>query len=78
MGKEAFSKGKELLRGKLKKTLKKEVIKIDMEHDVIWIKNMDMRKVDIKRLDALKMWNWWRMEHITNSEVLKGAGKIYL
>src|SRR6218665_433013 len=80
MGKDAFYKRKELLRGKLNKNLKKRIVYqvYDMECGVVRIGNMDyMRKEDIKRLEAFKMWIWRRMEriswmeHRTNEEILK-------
>src|SRR6218665_3545927 len=78
MGKDAFYKRKELLRGKLNKNPKKRIIKSMMWSVVLygsetWI----MRKEDIKRLEAFEMWIWRRlekiswMEHRTNEEILK-------
>ena len=45
MGKEAFAKRKELLRGVLSRTLKKKNGKnVDLERDVVWSGNMDNEK----------------------------------
>jgi len=77
MGKEAFTKRKELLRGGLNRHLKKRMVKT-----LIWsvtlygAETWTMRKEDIRRLEAFEMWIWRRMEkiswtkHVTNEEVL--------
>src|SRR6218665_2363074 len=82
MGKEAFLKRKELLRGGLKRSLKKRMIKT-----LIWsvtlycAETWTMRQVDIARLEAFEMWIWRRMEriswteHISNKEVLTLVGE---
>src|SRR6218665_1256167 len=82
MGKEAFIKRKELLRGGLKRSLKKRMIKT-----LIWsvtlycAETWTMRQVDIARLEAFEMWIWRRMEriswteHISNEEVLTLVGE---
>src|SRR6218665_1475730 len=82
MGKEAFLKRKELLRGGLKRSLKKRMIKT-----LIWsvtlycAESWTMRQVDIARLEAFEMWIWRRMEriswteHISNEEVLTLVGE---
>src|SRR6218665_3700112 len=81
MGKEAFLKRKELLRGGLKRSLKKRMIKT-----LIWsvtlycAETWTMRQVDIARLEAFEMWIWRRMEriswteHISKEEVLTLVG----
>src|SRR6218665_3470149 len=78
MGKDAFYKRKELLRGKLNKNLKKRIIK-----SVIWSvvlygsETWTLRKEDIKRSEAFEMWIWHRMEriswmeHRSNEEILQ-------
>src|SRR6218665_1564 len=51
----------------------------DMECGAVWRRNM--KKEDIKRLEALEMWTWRRMEkvswteHKTNEEILKTIGE---
>ncbi len=78
MGKDAFYKRKELLRGKLNKNLKKRIIKSMIWSVVLYgSETWTMRKEDIKRLEAFEMWIWRRMEriswmeHRTNEEILK-------
>ena len=76
MGKEAFTKRKELLKGGLKRDIKKRIVKT-----VTWstygAETWTMRKEDVKRIKALEMWIWRRMERISwtehrkNEEVLK-------
>jgi hypothetical protein len=78
MGKEAFMKRKELLRGGLSKNLKKRLIKT-----LIWSVTLygsetwTLRKEDTRRLEAFEMWLWRRMEriswteHVSNEEVLQ-------
>src|SRR6218665_1579803 len=78
MGKDAFYKRKELLRGKLNKNLKKRIIKSMIWSVVLYgSETWTMRKEDIKRLEVFEMWIWHRMEriswmeHRTNEEILK-------
>src|SRR6218665_292874 len=78
MGKEAFYRRKELLRGGLKRCLKKIMVKT-----LIWsvplycAETWTLRKEDITRLEAFEMWIRHRMakisrkEHKSNEEVLK-------
>ena len=82
MGKEAFTKRRELLRGGMNRNLKKRLIKT-----LIWSVTLyasetwTMRKEDVKRLEAFEMWLWRRMEkiswteHISNEEVLRMVGE---
>jgi len=77
IGKEAFNKRGELLRGKLQIELKKRMIKV-----LIWSvvlhgsETWTLTKEDIKWLEAFEMWVWRRIlkiswtEHKTNEEVL--------
>src|SRR3984885_9688321 len=78
MGKEAFTKRKELLKGGLNRDLKKRMVKA-----LIWsvtlygAETWTMRGEDVKRIEAFEMWIWRRMEriswveHKSNEEVLK-------
>src|ERR1043165_1859263 len=78
LGKEAFTKRGELMRGGLSKNLKKRLVKT-----LVWSvvlngsETWTIRKEDIKRLEAWEMWIWRRMEkvswteHVTNEEVLQ-------
>src|SRR6218665_1821847 len=66
MGKEAFSRSKELLRGGLKRCLKKRMVKT-----LIWsvtlycAETWTLRKEDIIRLEAFEMWIWHRIKKIS-------------
>src|SRR5678816_2627402 len=78
LGKDAFMKRGELLRGGLNKSLKKRLVKT-----LVWSvalygsETWTIRKEEIKKLEAFEMWIWRRMEkvswtkHITNDEVLQ-------
>src|SRR5277367_1616345 len=82
VAKEAFSKRKELLIKKMSKKLKKRIVKT-----IIWsialyaAETWTLRKADIKRVSALEMWCWRKMEkislaeRITNDEVLRLVGE---
>ena len=77
MAKEKFSSIRELLTASLSKKIKKQIIKT-----VVWSvalygsETWAMRKEDRKRVEALELWIWRRMEkisyteHKTNEEVL--------
>ena len=78
LGKEAFNKNNELLRGKLELSLKKRLIKTIIWSVVLYgSETWTMQKEDIKRLEAFEMWLWRRImkvkwtEHKTNEEVLE-------
>ena len=82
MGKDAFYKRKELMRGKLNRNLKKRMAKTLVWSVVLYgSETWTMRKEDIRRLEAFEMWVWRRMErvswreHKTNEEILKMVGK---
>src|SRR6218665_391932 len=82
IGKEAFSKRRELLRGKVNRTLKIHMIKTLIWSVVLYgAETWTMRKEDIKRLEAFEMWTWRRMkkvswtEHKTNEEILETVGE---
>lgn len=78
MAKIAFSKKKELLTRSLSKQIKKKIVKT-----VIWptalyaAETWTLKKEDIKRIEALEMWLWRRMEKVpwtakkSNKEVLQ-------
>ena len=75
MGKSAFNKRSELLRGKLSLQLKKRMVK-----SLIWSVTLyasetwTLRKEDIKRLEAFEMWIWRRIERINWMEALEKCG----
>ena len=78
MGKDAFYKRKELLRGKLSRNLKKKMIKTMIWSVVLYgSETWTITENDKKKLEALEMWIWRRMEkvswteHKTNEEVLQ-------
>jgi hypothetical protein len=82
MAKEAFSKRKELLTKKIKKSTKKKILKT-----LIWTvalygsETWTLKTEEVRRLEALEMWLWRRMEKIswtdkiTNEEVLRRVGE---
>jgi hypothetical protein len=82
LAKDAFMKRKELLTKRMKRELKKKIIKT-----VVWsvalygCETWALRKVDFRRLEALEMWLWRRMEKISwtekkkNEDVLKDIGE---
>jgi hypothetical protein len=78
LGKDAFMKRGELMRGELSKNLKKRLVKALIWSVVLYgSETWTMRKKDVKRLEAFEMWIWRRMEkvswteHVTNEDVLK-------
>ena len=78
LGKDAFMKRGELMRGGLSKNLKKRLVKTLVWSVVLYgSETWTLRKEDIKRLEAWEMWIWRRMEkvswteHMTNEEVLQ-------
>ena len=78
LGKDAFMKRGELMRGELSKNLNKRLVKALIWSVVLYgSETWTMRKKDVKRLEAFEMWIWRRMEkvswteHVTNEEVLK-------
>jgi hypothetical protein len=78
MGKEAFDKRRELLRGKLKLELKKRMVKSLVWSVVLYgAETWTLTKEDTKRLEAFEMWTWRRIlkiswtEHQSNEEVLR-------
>src|SRR5688572_33001859 len=78
MGKDAFYKRVELLRGGLSRKLKKRMVKTLVWSVVLYgSETWTMRQEDIKRLEAFEMWIWRRMEKIswverrTNEEILQ-------
>lgn len=78
LGREAFNKNKELMRGKLELSLKKRLIKTIIWSGVLYgSETWTLQKEDIKRLEAFEMWLYRRImkikwtEHKTNEEVLE-------
>ena len=78
LGREAFNKSKELLRGKLELSLKKRLIKTIIWSVVLYgSETWTLQKEDVKRLEAFEMWLYRRImkvkwtEHKTNEEVLE-------
>lgn len=82
IAKDVFSKRKELLTQKMSRSVKKKIVKT-----VVWsaalygAETWTLRKDDMRRLNALEMWLWRRMERIswvdkkTNREVLTVVGE---
>jgi len=82
IGKDAFYKRKELLRGKLNRNLKKRMVKTLVWSVVLYgSETWTLRKEDIRRIEAFEMWIWRRMErvswkeHKTNEEILQKVGE---
>jgi hypothetical protein len=82
MGKEAFVKRRELMRGSLNRDLKKRMVKTLIWSVVLYgSESWTLRKEDIKKLEAFEMWIWRRMERVswtamkTNEEVLSMVGE---
>ena len=79
--KEAFSKRKELLTKSLKNPTKIKIVKTLVWTTLLYgSETWTLRKEDIRKLEALEMWIWRRMERIswsdkiTNDEALKRVG----
>ena len=53
MGKEAFSRRKELVRGGFKSCLKKRMVTTDLECDLVLCRNMDSEKGGHKKIGSL-------------------------
>lgn len=82
IAKDAFSKRKELLTQKMSRSVKKKIVKT-----IVWsvalygAETWTLRKEDERRLNALEMWLWRRMEKIswkakrTNESVLELVGE---
>jgi hypothetical protein len=82
MAKEAFNKRKELLTKKFKISVRKKLVKTLIWSTLLYgSETWTLRKEEIKRLEAVEMWMWRRMEKIswtekiTNVEVLKRVGE---
>ena len=66
MAKDAFNKRKELLTRGMSEEVKKKIVKT-----VIWsvalysVETWSLRKEDVRRIEALEMWIWRRMERIS-------------
>ena len=75
MGKEAFNKKSDLMRGSLslQRMVKAFVWSVALYESETWT----LQKEDIRRLEAFEIWIWRRMmkvpwtEHKTNEEILK-------
>jgi len=79
--KEAFANRKELLTKSLKKSTKIKIVKTLVWTTLLYgSETWTLRKEDIRKLEALEMWIWRRMEKIswtekiTNEEVLRRVG----
>jgi hypothetical protein len=82
MAKDAFNKRRELLRRNMSLRVKKSIVKT-----VVWsvalygCETWALKKDEIRRLEALEMWIWRRMERVswkdkkTNEEVLNAVGE---
>ena len=82
MARDAFSKRKELLTQKMSRSVKKKIVKTVVWSGALYgAETWILREEDVKRLNALEMWLWRRMEKIswmekkTNEEVLSIVGE---
>jgi hypothetical protein len=82
MAKEAFNKRKELLTKNFKKGIKKKLVKTLVWSTLLYgSETWTLRKEEIRKLEAVEMWMWRRLEKIswteklTNEEVLKRVGE---
>ena len=82
LGKDAFEKRKELLRGGISKELKKRMVKTLVWSVMLYgAETWTTRMEDIKKIEAFEMWIWRRIEgiswkdHIRNEEVLRRVGE---
>lgn len=82
LAKDAFSKRKELLTKRFSRKVKKKIIKTLVWTTLLYgCETWTLRKEEIRRLEAVEMWLWRRMEkisyteRITNEEVLRRIGE---
>ena len=69
MAKDAFSKRKELLTRRMSKEVKKKIVKMVTWSVALYsTETWSLRKEDIRRIEALEMWIWRRMERISWTE----------
>ena len=78
LGKEAFNKKSDLMRGSLSLHLKKRMVKAFVRSVALYgSETWTLQKEDIRRLEAFEIWIWRRKmkvpctEHKTNEEILK-------
>ena len=79
--KEAFGNRKELLTKRLAKSTKVKIVKTLVWTTLLYgSETWTLKKEDVRKLEALEMWLWRRMEKIswkdmiTNEEVLRRVG----
>jgi len=82
LAKEAFSKRNELVTKRFSKEVKKKMVKTLVWSTLLYgSETWTLRKEDIRRLEAVEMWIWRRMERvswmdkITNEEILNKVGE---
>ena len=82
MAKEGFNRKRRLLCGPLEKELRKRLVKCYIWSVLLYgAETWSLRKEEIKRIEAMEMWLWRRMEgvrwedRVTNEEVLKRVGE---
>jgi len=82
MAKEAFSKRRELLTRRFRKRVKNKIVKTLVWSVLLYgCETWTLTKETARRLEAVEMWLWRRMEkisytdRITNEEVLKRVGE---
>jgi len=82
LAKEAFSERRELLTKPFRKKVKKNIVNTLVWSTLLYgSETWTLRKEDIRRLEAVEMWMWRRMEKvswmdkITNEEILNKVGE---
>ena len=82
ISKEPFSERRELLTKPFRKEVKKTIVKTLVWSTLLYgSETWTLRKEDIRRLEAVEMWMWKRMEKvswmdkITNEEILNKVGE---
>jgi len=82
LAKEAFSKRKELLTKRFKRSVKKKIVKTLVWTTLLYgCETWTLKKEEIRRLEATEMWMWRRMEKISwtekisNEKVLERVGE---
>src|ERR1041385_1407630 len=83
LAKEAFNKRKELLTKRFSKNVKKKMVKTLIWTTLLYgCETWTLRKEDFRKLEAMEMWLWRRMEkisytdEITNEEVLRRVDEV--
>jgi len=75
LAKEAFSERKELLMKQFRKDFKKKIVKALVWSTLLYGSEIwTLRKEDIRRLEAVEMWMWRRMERVSWMDKITNEG----